>query len=114
MVVLLFLVQKQNRVSPCLKLFGTKFTHSHVPGLKGEPLFLDFVFFALSADLRLVQIRIHKFILYEFLHINLYLLVGQGLSTGSIANTLQILIKPHSRGPSRPFLRPPSCSMPPN
>ena len=40
------LVQKQNRMSRCLKLhalvsqfFGTKCTHSHVPGLKGEALF---------------------------------------------------------------------------
>ena len=40
------LVQKQNRTSWCLKLlasvsqfFGTKCTHSHVPGLKGETLF---------------------------------------------------------------------------
>jgi hypothetical protein len=40
------LVQKQNRTSQCLKLhasvsqfFGTKCTHSRVPGLKGEALF---------------------------------------------------------------------------
>ncbi len=40
------LVQKWNRMSRCLKLhasvsqfFGTKRTHSHVPGLKGEALF---------------------------------------------------------------------------
>jgi hypothetical protein len=43
------LVQKQNRTSGCLKLhasvsqsFGTKRTHSHVPGLKGEALFSNF------------------------------------------------------------------------
>jgi hypothetical protein len=41
------LVQKQNRMSWCLKLhvlvsqfFGTKRTHSCVPGLKKEALFL--------------------------------------------------------------------------
>ncbi len=46
--VLMVLVQKQNRTSPCLKLhaslsqfFGTKHTHSRVPGLKGEAFFLD-------------------------------------------------------------------------
>jgi hypothetical protein len=40
------LVQKRNRTSRCLKLlasvsqfFGTKRTHSRIPGLKGEALF---------------------------------------------------------------------------
>jgi hypothetical protein len=41
------------------------------------------------------------------------LVIGQGLWTGSFASTLQIIIKPSSRGP-RPFLRPPLCSAPPN
>jgi hypothetical protein len=42
------LVQNQNRMSRCLKLhasvyqcFGTKRTHSRVPGLKGKPFFLN-------------------------------------------------------------------------
>jgi hypothetical protein len=58
------LVKKQNRMSQCLKLhasvsqfFGTKRTHSHVPGLKGEALFFWNCFFhCVSADRRLVQI----------------------------------------------------------
>ena len=43
--VLMVLVQKQNCTSLCLKLyglclklFGTKRTHSRIPGLKGEAL----------------------------------------------------------------------------
>ncbi len=60
------LVQKRNRMSRCLKLhlsvsqfFGTKCTHSHVPGLKGEALFSKLQsFFAMSADRRSVRIRI--------------------------------------------------------
>jgi hypothetical protein len=59
------LVQKQNRSSVCLKshasasqCFGTKRTHSRVPGLKGEALFLKLPsFFGVSADRRLVRIR---------------------------------------------------------
>ncbi len=43
-VILWFLVQK-NRMSPCLKLFGTKRTESRVPGLKEESLFFYFHFF---------------------------------------------------------------------
>jgi hypothetical protein len=46
--VLMVLVQKQNRMSlclksytTCLKLFGTKHTHSCIPGLKGEAFFLE-------------------------------------------------------------------------
>ncbi len=58
------LVQKQNCTSRCLKshvsvfhFFGTKRTHSHVSGLKGEALFLNLQsFFGVSADCRLVQI----------------------------------------------------------
>ncbi len=57
------LVQKRNRMSRCLKshasvsqFFGTKCTHSRIPGLKGEALFLTlFSFFGVSADRRLVQ-----------------------------------------------------------
>ncbi len=64
MVVLWFLVQKRNHTSQCFKLFGTKRTHSCIPGLKEEAHFLAQVFFVLSADLRLVQIYIHKFVLY--------------------------------------------------
>jgi hypothetical protein len=63
MVVLMVLVQKQNCMNlflklygPCLNFFGTKRTHSHVPGLKGEALFLDLHFFFVSADRRLVRI----------------------------------------------------------
>jgi hypothetical protein len=60
------LVQTRNRTSRCLKLhasvsqfFGTKRTHSHVPELNGEALFLKLLsFFAVSADRRSVQIRI--------------------------------------------------------
>jgi hypothetical protein len=61
------LVQKQNRTSRCLKLhvsvsqfFGTKRTHSCVPVLKGEALFLKLhSFFAMSADRRSKQIRMY-------------------------------------------------------
>jgi hypothetical protein len=61
------LVQKLNRTSRCLKLhasvsqfFGTKRTHSCVPGLKGEALFSKLLsFFALSADRRSVHICIY-------------------------------------------------------
>jgi hypothetical protein len=45
MVVLWFQIQKQNCMVLCLKSFGIKCTHSHVPGCKGESLFLDFNFF---------------------------------------------------------------------
>ncbi len=52
--VLMVLVQKQNRTSlclksfsPCLNFFGTKGTHYHVPGLKGEVLFLELQVFLL-------------------------------------------------------------------
>ncbi len=38
--------------------FGTKHTHSCIPGLKGEALFSKLCFFAVSADRRLVRIRI--------------------------------------------------------
>jgi hypothetical protein len=56
------LVQKQNRTSQCLKshvsvsqFFGTKRTHSRIPGLKGEALFSKLSsFFGVSADRRLV------------------------------------------------------------
>ncbi len=68
MVVLMVLVQKQNSTSlclklywPCLKLFGTERTHSRVPGLKGEALFLElfsFCFFVVSANRRLVRISL--------------------------------------------------------
>jgi hypothetical protein len=52
------LVQKQNCMSPCLKLygvrlnfFGTKRAHSRVPGLKGDALFLELLrFFVVSAN----------------------------------------------------------------
>jgi hypothetical protein len=61
------LVQKRNRMSRCLKLhasvsqlFDTKCTHSRVPGLKGEALFLKLrSFFGVSADPRLVRILIY-------------------------------------------------------
>jgi hypothetical protein len=61
------LVQKQNCTSWCLQyhasvsqFFGTKRTRSRVPGLKGEALFLKLrSFFGVSADRRLVQIRIY-------------------------------------------------------
>ncbi len=54
--VLMILVQKRNRTSPYFKLYstslrccGTKCTHSGVPGLKGEALFLNSqVFHSLS------------------------------------------------------------------
>jgi hypothetical protein len=60
------LVQKRNRMSQCLKLhasasqyFGTKRTHSRISGLKGEAPFSKLPsFFGVSADRRLVQIRI--------------------------------------------------------
>ncbi len=61
------LVQKRNPTSRCLKshvsasqLFGTKRTHSRVPGLKEEGPFLKLPgFFGVSADRRLVPIRIY-------------------------------------------------------
>jgi hypothetical protein len=61
------LVQKRNRTSRCLKLhasvsrfFGTKRTHSRVPGLKGESLFSKLTsYFGVSANRRLEQIRIY-------------------------------------------------------
>jgi hypothetical protein len=50
---------KQNCTGLCLKLFGTKCTHSCIPGLKGEFFLSDFeVIFVLSADRRLVRIHI--------------------------------------------------------
>jgi hypothetical protein len=60
------LVRKQNHTSWCLKshasvsqFFGTERTHSSIPGLKGEALFLKLPsFFGVSADHRLVRIRI--------------------------------------------------------
>jgi hypothetical protein len=65
--VLMVLVQQRNCMSRCLKLhasvsqfFGTKRTHSRVPGLKEEALFLKLlVFFGVSADPRSVQICIY-------------------------------------------------------
>ncbi len=49
-----------NCMHQCLNFFGTKRTHSHVPGLKGEALFLEHkVFFVVSANRRLVQICIY-------------------------------------------------------
>jgi hypothetical protein len=69
------LIQKRNRTSWCLKshasssqFVGTKRTHSHLPGLKVEALFLKLPFF-LSADRRLVQI--HTNLYYEFTYVNL-------------------------------------------
>ncbi len=61
------LVQKRNPTSRCLKLhasvsqfIGSKRTHSRIPGLKGESLFLKLrSFFGVSADPRLVQICIY-------------------------------------------------------
>ncbi len=62
--VLMVLVQKRNPTSRCLKLhtsvsqfFGTKCTHSRVPGIKGEALFSK-LFFGMSANHKSVQIRI--------------------------------------------------------
>jgi hypothetical protein len=59
------LVQKRNHTSRCLKShvsvshFGTKHTHSHIPGLKGEALYLKLQsFFGVSADRRCVKIHI--------------------------------------------------------
>jgi hypothetical protein len=57
---------KQNPTSRCLTLhasvshfFGTKRTHSRVPGLKGEALFSKLKsFFGVSGDCRLVRICI--------------------------------------------------------
>ncbi len=80
MVVLMVLVQKGNRTSPCLKsygpcliFFGTKRTHSCKPGVKGKLFFWNSqVVFVVSADRRLVRIYIYKFVLYIFTHINLY------------------------------------------
>jgi hypothetical protein len=61
------LVQNQNCTSQCLKLhasvsqfFGTKRTHSCIPGLKGEALFFKtLIFFAISANRRSVRICIY-------------------------------------------------------
>jgi hypothetical protein len=64
------LVQKRNRTSRWLKLhasvsqfFGTKCTHSCIPGLKGEALFLKLEVFLLCLPI------IDQ---YEFVYINLY------------------------------------------
>jgi hypothetical protein len=64
------LVQKRNHTSRCLKLhasvpqlFGTKRTHSRVPGLKGEALFLKLLSF--FACLPIVD-------QYKFVYTNLY------------------------------------------
>jgi hypothetical protein len=44
-----------------------------VPGLKGEALFLDhLVFFVVSADCSLVQIRVYKLVLYKPVHMKSY------------------------------------------
>ncbi len=80
MVVLTVVVQKQNLMSLCLKsyglchnFFGTKCTHSCIPGLKGEALFSELLsFFVVFANCRLVQIHTYKFALYKFTHINFY------------------------------------------
>jgi hypothetical protein len=65
--VLMVLVQTRNCMSPCLKsyglclnyYFGTKRTHSPLPGLMGEALFLELSsFFDVFADSRLVRICI--------------------------------------------------------
>ncbi len=62
--VVMVLVQKQNHMSRWLKshasmsqFFGTKRTHSRVPGLKGEALFSKLLS-SVSADRRSVRIRI--------------------------------------------------------
>ncbi len=75
------LEQKQNPMSCCLKshasvsqFFGTKRTHSRVPGLKGEALFSKLRSFLVSADRRLVQIRIYQFVLYKSIHVNLHVI----------------------------------------
>ncbi len=55
--------------------FGTKRTHSRVPGLKGEALFSNLQsFFSVSADRRLVQIHIYLFVLYEFTYAYLHVI----------------------------------------
>jgi hypothetical protein len=57
----------------CLNCFGTKRTHSSVPGLKVEALFLELlVFFIVSADCRLVQIHILICIIQTCIHVKLY------------------------------------------
>jgi hypothetical protein len=67
--VVMVLVQKRNRTSRWLKshasvyqFFGTKGTHSRVPEIKEEVLFLKLPS-SVSADCRLVQICIYKFVL---------------------------------------------------
>ncbi len=53
MVVLRFLVQKQNCTVQCLKSFGTKCTHSYVWGSRGSSFFSDlkvFTFCLLIVD----------------------------------------------------------------
>ncbi len=71
MVVLWFLVQKQ-MFGSVSQTFCTKCAHSRVPGLERESLFFRQVFLDLSADHRLIQICIHKVILYKFVHTNKY------------------------------------------
>ncbi len=68
------LVQKRNCMSRCLKshasvshFFGTKRTHSRIPGILGDALFSKLLsFFCLSADRRLVQIHILIFIMNSY------------------------------------------------
>ncbi len=63
MIVLMDLVLRQNHMSPCLKFmrmclnfFGTKHTHSHVPGLKEEALFWTYKFFFCLDPITLVNL----------------------------------------------------------
>jgi hypothetical protein len=62
------LVQKRNSTSLCLKLygprlkcFGTKCTHSCIPGLKGEALYSELrSFFIVSANRRLPSMNLYR------------------------------------------------------
>jgi hypothetical protein len=75
----MILVQKIKLYRPGLKLhasvsqfFGTKRTHSRIPGPKGEAPSLKLLFFGVSADHRLVRICTYHFVLYKFTHVKLH------------------------------------------
>jgi hypothetical protein len=89
------LVQKQNRTSRRLKLhvsvsqfFGTKRTHSRVPGLKGEALFLKLTSFWVCLPIIDQYKFVYTNLYYEFTHIDLhviYLFIGE-MNTHYIEN----------------------------
>jgi hypothetical protein len=64
-----------NCMCQCLKYFGTKRTHSHVPELKGEALFLE-LFFSLCLPI----VGRYKFVNTNLYYMNLYMLTEESLN----------------------------------